>query len=74
MVALVYEEELEWEENHGYGFPTFTISVDANGEVLLNCGDEYVVTLSDSGLDKLKKAIDTAVEIKKKKYGISPVN
>ena len=54
------EWDLDWDENHGYACPWFTISVDKKGRIKLNCYDEYVVSLSDEGLANLKAAVEQA--------------
>ena len=53
-------KELEWDENHGYAEPVFSISVSKSGRIWLDCYDEYAVVLSDKGLETLKEAVDLA--------------
>lgn len=56
-------KEIEWNENHGYARPWFTVTVEDDGRFKLNCYDEYIVVLSDVGLAELKEAVDLAYAI-----------
>lgn len=61
----ILDKELEWDTNFGYALPVFRVIVMDNGNVRLNCYDEYIVELSDEGLSELKDAIDLAYKFKK---------
>ena len=56
-------KEIDWDENHGYARPWFTVTVEDDGRFKLNCYDEYIVVLSDVGLVELKEAVDLAYAI-----------